>query len=81
MNIYEVLEYGPIVASNEEFGILITVNGSYFNLWYGVDGEYNSTDCYSLGADNGLYGLKIVDIMERASKILNDVINEVNNEE
>ena len=32
-NIYEVMEYGSIVFSNEEYGVLITVNGAYFNWW------------------------------------------------
>lgn len=37
MNIHEVIEYGPIVAHDEELDILITVNGAYFNLWVGAD--------------------------------------------
>ena len=32
-NIYEVMEYGSIVFSNVEYGVLITVNGAYFNWW------------------------------------------------
>lgn len=33
--IHTVLEYGPIVAGDEDLGILITVNGAYFNVWVG----------------------------------------------
>lgn len=34
-SIHEVLEYGPIVANDEELDILITVNGAYYNIWCG----------------------------------------------
>ena len=29
MNIYEVLEYGPVVAADEDYSLLVTVNGAY----------------------------------------------------
>lgn len=53
MNIYEVMEYGQIVYSNEEFGVLITANGSYLNWWNQnpTDGvfefNYINADCRS----------------------------------
>ena len=36
LTLFEVLEYGPIVAQDEDAGILVTVNGAYFNFYYQV---------------------------------------------
>lgn len=75
-NVFEVLEYGPIVASNDDHGLLVTANGSYLNLWVG-DSEtgFINTDVRHVNAENGLYGLKITDVMERAEAYLAEVIN------
>lgn len=76
MNIHEVLEYGYVVASNEDIDILITVNGAYFNIWCGdFSGSYNNTDCRATSFDNGLYGQDMVKVVEKAEKILEDVVN------
>ncbi len=49
-SIYEVLTYGPILCSDEDNGILITVNGAYFNFWVEVSpGLYRNFDCASPG--------------------------------
>jgi hypothetical protein len=58
MNIHEVMEYGPIVAHDEELDTLITVNGAYFNLWVGGyrglrgDGavDYVNTEAYDVAS-------------------------------
>ena len=73
--LYEVLEHGSIVASDEEFGALVTVNGAYFNVWFGsaVNG-YTCHDCYSLSSDNGLYGQDITKLQDRAEAILKSVL-------
>ena len=82
MNIYEVLDYGPIMAQNEELGILITVNGSYFNIW--VDrgnSKFENVDCVSLGNGmDGLYGIKTTDLIKKAEEILDEVIKSGNEE-
>ena len=53
--IHEVLEYGPICASDEETGCLVTVNGAYANLWVPCpDGGYDNRDCVACEAD--MYG-------------------------
>lgn len=76
MNIHEVLEYGYIVASNEELDILITVNGAYYNIWAGdYSGNYTNTDCRATGFDGGLYGQDIVKVTEKAEKILEEIVN------
>jgi hypothetical protein len=87
MNIHEVLEYGSIVASNEELDLLITVNGAYFNLWvgggYGEETDYTNTEAFDMssrveGADpqssRGLYGLDIVKVMDAAEALLAEVL-------
>lgn len=49
MNIYEIVKnYGPIVAADEESGLLIVVNGSYVLLWAPRGpGEWDNVDCVS----------------------------------
>jgi hypothetical protein len=76
MSIFEILEYGPIVAWSEEFGILITVNGSYLNLWMTDGKDFMNTDCRSMGYPNGLYGMDITKVMKDAEEYLTDCLKE-----
>ena len=64
MTIFEVLGYGPIVACDEELGLLVTVNGAYFNLWVKEgrnrpvsieQDQWVNTTCSSPGAPDSLY--------------------------
>ena len=89
--IHEVMEYGSIIASDEDFDILIGVNGAYFNLWVGDGtGRYNNTECYDMasrveGADgrssNGLYGLDIVKVIEAGKALLESILSGEDEEE
>jgi len=75
-SIHEVIEYGYIVATNEELDILITVNGAYYNIWCGdYSGKYQNTDCIATGFDNGLYGQDMVKVVERAEAILEELVS------
>ena len=75
-SIHEVIEYGYIVATNEDFDILITVNGAYYNIWCGdYSGKYQNTDCRSTDFDNGLYGQDMVKVVERAEAILEELVS------
>lgn len=89
MNIHEVLEYGPIVAGDEELGILITVNGAYFNVWApewhergatwtnteAFDMRSRVTDAHSpIRQSDGLYGLHITDVMDAAGELLATIL-------
>ncbi len=53
MTLNEMLEYGPIVAHDEELGLYVTVNGSYLNLWRTAlvsrsgEQEFENIDCRS----------------------------------
>ena len=40
LNIYEVMSYGPIVHANDDYGLLVTVNGCYFNLFFSYDNKH-----------------------------------------
>ena len=78
--IFDVLEYGPIVAADEELGVLITVNGSYYNIWVGYDGMYNNTDAHSVGVD--VYGkAKFGAVVKAAEKILEEIRGNVDEDE
>jgi hypothetical protein len=72
----DVLSYGPIVAHDEDYNILVTVNGSYFNIWVEWDeSTWNNTDCYATGFENGLYGQDMAKVIERAEEILESLLN------
>jgi hypothetical protein len=80
--IIEVLEYGPICAADEDTGCLVTVNGSYVNLWVpcggvinGTTGErsalrYANTDCVSNSEWGDLYTNTGAAMIERAESCL-----------
>lgn len=75
-SIHEVIEYGYIVATNEDFDILITVNGAYYNIWCGdYSGKYQNTDCHATGFENGLYGQDMVKVVECAESILEEILS------
>jgi hypothetical protein len=75
MTLCQMLEYGPIVAFNEEFGLFVTINGSYLNLWVqrGKDG-YENTEVRSFG-DIELNQLKWVDAVDLAEKYLGELLD------
>ncbi len=57
----DVLDYGPILAVDEDYGFLVTGNGSYFNLWaFRPDATYENTDCCVIpdgrAGTAGMYG-------------------------
>lgn len=82
MNIHQVLEYGYIVASNEDLDILITVNGAYYNIWCGdYDGNYTNTDCRATDFGDGLYGQDFVKVADKAKEILEEVLSEGDEEQ
>ena len=74
-SIHEVIDYGYVVATNEDLDILITVNGAYYNIWCGdYSGKYQNTDCRATDFDNGLYGQDMVKVVERAEAILEELV-------
>lgn len=77
-SIHEVIQYGYIVATDEEFDILITVNGAYYNIWCGdYSGKYQNTDCHPTGFENGLYGQDMVKVVECAEAILGAILEKI----
>jgi len=47
MTIFDVLSNGPIVACDEELGLLVTINGSYLNLWASRRDGWENVECQS----------------------------------
>ena len=75
MNVHEVMECGYIVASNDDFDILITVNDAYYNIWCGdYSGSYTNTDCRATGFDGGLYGQDFVKVTDKAQSIIDELL-------
>lgn len=80
MNLFEAMEYGPIVACDEERGLLLTVNGSYFNLWVIHGEELVNHMAYPLSSrvktENGLYGANMAEVMDAADALLKELIEQ-----
>jgi hypothetical protein len=87
MNIHEVLEYGPIVAHDEELDLLITVNGAYFNVWHtDRTGRYENIEAYDVASRldltsdvspfNPLNGVPLWTVADAAEKLLAEVLAE-----
>jgi len=73
MNIYQVLEYGPIVAADEDYCLLVTIiNGAYLNLWAYDGSEYKCLDCRPPSDD--LYPLTVSEAMDQAKTYLEDTL-------
>lgn len=89
MTIHELLEYGPIVAHDEELDLLVTVNGAYFNLWVGdTTGNYTNTEAFAtLGrlpevpGASGLWGQNMTEVMDAAELLLDEILSEGDEEE
>jgi len=65
-NIHEVFGYGPIVFTSEEYGVIITINGSYLNWWVARKDGWENVDCRSGHPD--LYNLTVSDAMDLAER-------------
>jgi hypothetical protein len=73
MKLHEVIGYGPIVYCSEDYGILITINGSYLNWWVETgNGLWTNTDCRSGHPD--LYTLTVAKAMDLAEAWFNEVM-------
>lgn len=85
ISLYEVIDMGPIVAKDEELGLLVTVNGAYLNLWVArhlaqlACPRWDNTDCRSGHPD--LYTLTVAKAMELAEEWLEELRKGDDNEE
>lgn len=76
--IFEVLEYGPIVAGDEDMGYLVTINGSYLNLWSSILQSrtsvvvWNNIDCRSGHPD--LYTLTVAKAKDLGDEWLAEIL-------
>lgn len=70
--IAEIMSVGPIVAIDEDLGIVITVNGAYLNAW-GVGGD--RPECFDCRAmPENLYVTTGAQMIDLAKEYLNDII-------
>jgi hypothetical protein len=75
MSLFELLEYGAIVAHDADSGCLVTANGSYLNLWVPrKDYEWECTDCRSSGLAGGWLELESRVLLERAEEYLRECL-------
>ena len=80
MNIHEVIEYGPVVFTDEELDVLVTVNGAYFNWWNGNgEGDYHCSTCRYNGSGD-LYTQTVSETMDLAKAWYNEEIAEMEEE-
>lgn len=82
-NIFEVMQMGPIVFSDEDYGCLITINGSYLN-WgssiveTGRNGAqtvvWRNIDCRPTNLVNGICALPTGEAMAMAEAWFRDEV-------
>lgn len=76
-SIYEVMQYGPIIAGEPAMGWLITVGSSQMNLWVEVTGGlYRPIDSNEMSFS--LHGKTLRDVIKLSEKWLKE-IHEFNN--
>lgn len=74
MTLHEALEYGPIVANDEELDCFITANQAYLNFWAGNgEGEYTNTTCRYVDKEDGQDRVPMDELQERAEKWMEEV--------
>lgn len=84
--IFEVLEQGPIVAGDEDMGYLVTINGSYLNLWSSIVEErrpgtympvvvWNNIDCRPTGQD--MYSMTSAKAWDLGKEYLREVLSDI----
>ena len=76
MNILFLIdEYGPAIATNEDYGLLITLNGSYFNLWVQKgDDDYENTEAFAVDGRADLAKDRFWDIVKVGQDLLEEII-------
>jgi len=60
------------VASEEDYSLLVTVNGAYLNLWAYDGSAYKCLDCRPPSDD--LYTLTVSEAMDQAEAYLEDTL-------
>jgi hypothetical protein len=89
--IFELMDYGSIVAKDEELGIILTINGAYYNgFMYVGDGHWVSLnnvwapawsqDAKSRGLYSELDSVRLVNIMDEGEKIIEKIRGEISEE-
>lgn len=69
--IAEVMEYGPILAVDEETGMMVTGNGSYYSLWVRVDeSHWTAADACTVPKD--MYQQTAADFWDGGKSALQD---------
>lgn len=78
----EMLQYGILVAHDDDLGLYVTANGSYLNLWVtrvrsGVT-LYENIDCRSFGdaPTDGLLHWSGLKLMQEAADFIQDIIKQ-----
>lgn len=76
LSIFEVMEgAAALLKADEETGVLITVNGSYFDWWMACDGGWVCTGNRATGLPNGLHdGASLSSLMDRAEQWFREVM-------
>ncbi len=80
---HEVIEnYGPIVASDQDYGLLVSVNGSYFQLWTATGrGTYTGVEAYDFASriesKDGMHGADFSKVFDKAREILKTAVEGV----
>lgn len=79
---HEIIEnYGPIMASDQDYGVAVSVNGSYFQIWQniGSPGIYKVVEAYDFASriesKDGLYQADMAKVLDKAREILREYVD------
>jgi hypothetical protein len=74
--LHEIIDnYGPVLASDADFGLLVSVNGSYFQVWIATGrGTYEVIEAYDFSSriesKDGAHGADFHKVWTKAEEIL-----------
>jgi len=91
-SLFEVMDYGSVVAKDEDMQIILTINGAYYNgFMYVGDGQWASLnnvwapawsqDAKSRGLYSELDSVRLINIMAEAEQIVERIRNESHEDE
>lgn len=74
-------DYGPALAADPEIGVIVTLNGAYFNVWVGSRDRWENAEAFdatsrlhddaeNVDPFNTLAGVTLNEAQEAAEKVL-----------
>ena len=75
MGIFDVLEYGAVIAKSDDYGLIVTAQDNRLNLWTQTD--IDSWESVQIHATGDLTKLSLGELEDAGNKLIRDYDNEV----